>query len=183
MNHRVFIAINLPESAKKELYLCRDRYFDLPARWTKKESLHVTLLFLGYVSDEELPEVCGICREIAKKHPAFSLELNKITYGPPDRKIPRMIWAQGEAVPELIELQKDLENALFENVSEKPSKDFHITLARLKQWEFQKIEPEEIPDVNQEISIKFPANSIEVMESELKREGPEYTILESAPLK
>ena len=58
----------------------------------------------------------------------------------------------------------------------------HITLGRIKQWEFRQIEPEERPKIEEEISLSFEVNSIEVMESDLKRGGAEYTVLESAPL-
>jgi 2'-5' RNA ligase len=59
----------------------------------------------------------------------------------------------------------------------------HITLGRIRVWEFRQIEPEERPDIEKEISLSFQVNSIEVMESQLKRGGSEYTILKSCPLK
>jgi len=56
-------------------------------------------------------------------------------------------------------------------------------LARIRTWEFREIEPEEEPEVNEEINLTFEVNSIEVMESQLKRGGAEYTVLESCQLK
>ncbi|MDP2910533.1 MAG: hypothetical protein Q8N58_01975, partial [bacterium] len=56
---------------------------------------------------------------------------------------------------------------------------FHITLARISQWAWQRIEPEERPEINEDINLNFPVNSIEIMESILKKGGPEYVILES----
>jgi 2'-5' RNA ligase len=86
------------------------------------------------------------------------------------------------------ELQRDLENSLSASSitgieSENRPYTPHITLGRIRQWEFRQIEPEERPEVNEEISLNFEVNSIEVMESQLKRGGPEYTILESFELK
>jgi 2'-5' RNA ligase len=52
-------------------------------------------------------------------------------------------------------------------------------LARISEWEFKKFEIDERPEINEEIDLFFTAESIEVMESELKRGGPVYTILES----
>jgi 2'-5' RNA ligase len=164
MRHRVFIAINLPENIKKELSSFENKWPDLPARWTKKENLHITLEFLGYVSDEELMKVCQDTAELAQKHKPFDVRLNKIIYGPPGKMPPRMIWAVGEKIQEL-------------NISP------HITLARIRAWGFRQIEPEERPEVNEDIDLTFEVNSIEVMESVLKRGGPIYTILESFPLK
>jgi 2'-5' RNA ligase len=59
----------------------------------------------------------------------------------------------------------------------------HITLARIREWEWKKIEPEERPEINEELDLIFTVESIEVMESELKRGGPEYTVIESHSFK
>jgi 2'-5' RNA ligase len=188
MRHRVFIAINLPEDIKKRLSDYQKKWPTLPVRWVREDNLHITLVFLGYLNDEELLEVIKIVKEIASKNPSFSINLNKIIYGPPKKFPPRMIWIEGEKSQELANLQKDLENALYSSsvkgIKEGEIRPYspHITLGRIKNWEFRKIEPEERPGVSEEISLSFPVESIEVMESQLKRGGSEYTILESAPL-
>ena len=179
MRHRIVIAINLPENIKKKLSEYENKWLELPCRWTKKENLHITLMFLGYLSNEELMEVLRMTREAAQKHEPFFINLKKIIYGPPKKMPPRMVWAEGEKSEELGKLQKNLENSLSESRPYAP----HITLGRIKAWEFQKIEPEERPEVNETINLNFEVNSIEVMESELKRTGPEYTILETCSLK
>ena len=81
MRHRTFIAINLPEEIKEKLAEYQLKWPELPCRWTKKENLHITLIFLGYLSDEELLNLSKITKEVAKRHPVFSLNLNKIYYG------------------------------------------------------------------------------------------------------
>ena len=55
----------------------------------------------------------------------------------------------------------------------------HITLARIKEMEFKNFDLDERPEINEDIDLVFTVESIEVMESELKRGGPVYTILES----
>lgn len=185
MRHRIFIAINLPENVKKQLSDFQYKWLELPARWTKKENLHITLAFLGYLTDEEMLEVCKITQGIACRHQPFSINLNKIIYGPPKKTPPRMIWVEGKESKELGKLQNDLNNLLQNVPVQKESRAYspHITLARIKEWEFRRIEPEERPEVNEDISLNFEVNSIEVMESDLKRGGPEYVILESIPFK
>ena len=59
----------------------------------------------------------------------------------------------------------------------------HITLARISAFEFRAVEPEEVPEVNEALDLPFTVESIEVMESEMKRGGPVYTVLESHQLK
>lgn len=191
MRHRIFIAVNLPESVKNELADHQKKLDGLfespsPVRWTRKDNLHVTSVFLGYLTDQEVLEACKIVQGVAQKHKVFSLNLNKILYGPP-KKPPRMVWAEGEKSAELGELQKDLENSLLTSSIrgvEKEARPYvpHITLGRIKTWEFRRIEPEERPDVSREIAVNFEVSSIEIMESQLKRAGPDYTVLESCPL-
>jgi 2'-5' RNA ligase len=101
-----------------------------------------------------------------------------------------MIWATGEPSEELKNLQRNLEANVYSEpfpADEKREKGNyfapHITLGRIKSWEFKSIEPEEVPEINEEISITIPVESIEIMESELKRGGPEYIVLESFQLK
>jgi 2'-5' RNA ligase len=139
------------------------------------------------VANEELPEICQIIREAALKNKPFSIKLKNIIYGPPGKKPPRMVWAEGEKSQELGKLQGDLENSLFNSLNKAENKGRpyapHITLGRIKTWEWKRIEPEERHEVNQEINLNFEVNSIEIMESFLKRKGPDYVVLESCPLK
>lgn len=189
MRKRIFIAINLPENIKKKLVDYQSKWPELPIRWTKKENLHITLIFLGYLNDEEILKICKITKEVASRNQSFSVNLNKIYYGPPKKMPPRMVWVEGEKSEQLGKLQSDLENSLLmasdTRLREKEQRPYtpHITLGRIRQWEFRQIEPEERPIVDEEISLSFPVNSIEVMESQLKRGGPEYTVLESFQLK
>ncbi|MFH1423623.1 MAG: RNA 2',3'-cyclic phosphodiesterase [Candidatus Nealsonbacteria bacterium] len=169
MMHRVFIAINLPEDVKDQLIGYQKKIEGLfqqpsPIRWTKKDNLHITLEFLGNLSEQELMKACQDTEEFAKKHKPFTIALDKISYGPPKKIPPRMIWVTGEKIAELNLIP-------------------HITLGRIKIWEWRRIEPEERPEVLREIDLGFEINSLEVMESRLKKAGPNYAILESCPLK
>ena len=183
--HRVFIAINLPEEVKKELAGFYVKWPELPAKWTKKDNLHITLEFLGDLTDVEIGEVCLVVKEVAKMHKPFDINLNKIVYGPPNKNPPRLVWANGEKSEWLTDLKEDLQNALLDKISFKPEgKNFivHITLARILEMEFRNFDLDERPEINEDIDLIFTVESIEVMESELKRGGPQYTILESHQL-
>ena len=180
MLHRIFLAINLPEEAKNKLLEYKEKWSELPARWTTENNLHITLVFLGNTSDKELQEVQKIASKVAASHKIFSFSLSQIVYGP-TAKQPRMIWAQGMMSKELLILQKDLAKTL-EHQEEHPF-SLHITLARLNEWEFRKIEPEERPEIQEEISLTIPVSSLQVMESMLKRTGAEYKVLGTYNLK
>jgi RNA 2',3'-cyclic 3'-phosphodiesterase len=189
ISNRIFIAINLPENIKKKLMDFEVKHPDLPARWTKQDSLHITLDFIGNATDDEVYEICRIAKSVAENSSVFQIVLNKICYGPPKEELaPRMVWAMGEKSEEFASIKKDLDEALCDSQKLRFSpenKGFspHITLARIRQWDFKKIEPEERPVVDEDTDFSFEASSIEVMDSELKRGGPKYTIIGSFPLK
>jgi RNA 2',3'-cyclic 3'-phosphodiesterase len=192
--HRIFIAINLSENIRNKLAGYREKYPELPARWTRSENLHITMAFIGQTSDEGLAETCEIVKKVAEKHQPFLVSINKICYGPKDSSVyaeeikpPRMIWAIGEKSKEFSAIRKDLDDLLLGSEEIRFSadgKEFspHITLARIRAWEWVKIEPEERPQINEDVDINFSVDSIEVMESQLKRGGPNYEIIESFPL-
>jgi 2'-5' RNA ligase len=183
--HRIFIAINLPEEVKRELSVYSEKWPELPAKWTNKDNLHITLEFLGDLTDQEIGDVCLIVKEVSLRHKSFDLEIKQIGYGPKDKVPPKMVWAEGEKSKELADLKQDLQNSLMQKISFIPEdRTFspHITLARISSWEWKTIEPEERPEIDGNINLPFTVESIEVMESELKRGGPVYTILESHQL-
>jgi 2'-5' RNA ligase len=188
MKHRIFIAINLPEEVKKTLSSYQSMWPELPVRWVKRDNLHVTLIFLGYLTDEEIVETCKIVSETASRYLSFIINLKKICYGPPKKLPPRMVWAEGEKSKELGKLQSDLENSLLATPNSGLRKTEvrpytpHITLGRIKAWDFRQIEPEERPEVSEEIDLNFEVISVEIMESQLRRGGPEYTVLKSCRL-
>ena len=189
--HRIFLAINIPEDLKKEISRYQDYWPELPARWTNPENLHVTLVFLGNVNDQEVVEVCAAVTDVARKHEQFVLHFNRIGFGPDDARPgvpPRMVWLKGEKSPELGGLQQDLENVLYDAGNDNCRKDGersfapHVTLARINQGEIRTMEQEEVPSVAEDVSFSFLAESVEVMESELRRGGSVYTVLEMVKL-
>ena len=185
--HRIFIAINLPDQIKQQLTALQEKFQSIPAKWVKQNNLHITLAFLGYIAEKDIPEIIIKTKEIAREIEPFSINLSKVNFAPKDKIPPRMIWAKGEKIEELSVLQKNLENelsAFSENSLKKEGKNFipHITLARINAWEFRKIDPEEMEIVDEDVSFDFSVSSIQIMESILKKSGPEYIILESISL-
>jgi 2'-5' RNA ligase len=190
MKKRIFISIGIPESTRNKLVAFTEEISNsfntfndfCPIKWTWKDNLHVTLFFLGEIEVEEIPSIFDTVEEIAARNESFVMNLNSLSYGP-NEKNPKMVWVKGDKTDKLTNLQTDLEKNLL-NVRE-PDNGFapHITLGRITQWEFKRIEPEERPDIKKDISISFNVDSIDVMESELKRSGARYTVLKSFPLK
>ncbi len=190
MKKRIFTAINLPDEIKDRLVEYQSKWPELPIRWTKKENLHITLDFLGYLSEKEILSVLEKTKKLVFKHNPFIINLNRIIYAPPGtsftKKPPRMIWAVGKKVHPVRnkspEATADPQADRISNGAKEFNLIPHITLGRIKTLEWRRIEPEERPIVDEEINLNFEVKSIEVMESKLTKQGAEYTILKSYPL-
>ncbi len=178
MKRRIFIAINLPAEIKKELLSCQKKFRNLNIRWTKPENLHITLAFIGYVSDEEIEKILKATQETALKFSPFLINLNRVCLGPtPERA--RMIWAEGKATGDLINLDKNLKEELAKekiNFDGKYPLKVHITLARARGGELRGINLDEV--LNQ---LSFEVRSIDIMKSELFKNGAEYRIFKKFP--
>ena len=192
---RLFIAINLPLELKRTLkekekeisnafdeQVVKAKLF----KWVETENLHITLLFLGQVGDNEALKLREVINSVVEKYKPIEIKTKKLCYGPPKVMPPRLIWLELEKNSQLANLAHDLQEAALKTsiLCDRDERGFsgHITLARLKEWAFKRIEPEERPDINQDFSAKILVNSIELMESVLKRAGPEYIVVQSFPL-
>jgi len=105
------------------------------------------------------------------------INLERIILGPPD-KTPRIFWVQGEKSEELGKLQGDLEERIEQRHGGRHAFRPHITLARFK-YPLVKSLPQKVDD---EFKAQIPVETIEVMQSNLKRSGAEYSVLESIEL-
>ncbi len=127
---RLFIAIDLPETAKEELgRLC----FGLPgARWIEPEQIHLTLRFIGEVDGGLFHEVRSGLEHV--ECPSFPLTLKGLGCFPP-RGEPHVLWVGVEKSEPLFRLRKkvDVRLAGIGVAPEKRKFSPHVTLARLKE--------------------------------------------------
>jgi len=153
--------------------------FDSNFRWPPSKNWHLTLVFLGNQSDEAIIPILESIKETAKNFSAPVIEFEKIIYGPPN-KPPRMIWLTGSKETSKIigEIKNNLENSLVDGgvrfrIENRPFNS-HLTLAR-----FQFIPKNfQLPNsLIPQLPINFTAESIDLMESRLKRTGAEYEVL------
>lgn len=181
---RIFIAIPLPETLKKELSELPRKLPNLPCRWIKPENFHLTLIPPMYLDDEELARLCRAVSKRAAEVPSFEIEFEKIIYGPPGKPV-RMIWLWGKPDEKLTELKNVISKAILE--TRIPYREEirpltpHITLCRMDEYKWRQFEPK--PKVDQPFHRVFTVDTLNIMESNLHRSGAEYVILESIPLK
>lgn len=193
MKKRTFIAINLSDKIKNKLVECQQKIEQqfayscdsCPIKWTKKDNLHITLLFLGLIDDVEIPELFDIVEKALVDIEIFDFNISNLSYGPLGKESPKMVWANIEINEALLELQNTIQrNILNMGYNAEIDKKFtpHITLGRITQWQFRRIESEEIPNIEESIGIGFSVRSIEIMESFMQRGSSQYCVLKSINL-
>lgn len=175
---RLFIAINLPETAKEKIEEKLGKIRSLPlnstARFLTRKNWHLTITFLGEQPETALKPISDSIKETAAFFKSPEIEFEKIIYGPPETTA-RMIWLTGslESSRHLGEIKNRLENVL-ERKKIKFSKEFrdfnsHLTLARFNQPLSRLPERLIVP-----LIFSFKPQSLDLMESRLRRNGTEY---------
>ncbi len=167
---RLFIAIDVKE-LKEDLTKLQNNIDDSLAKLKQTETFHLTLKFLGKVSEDKAEEVKNKLKDI--KFKPFPLTLDKIGVFPSEDFI-RVVWVSVKPTEEVTKLQENIENTLKEF---KFKKDFkfhpHITLTRVKYVDDKEKFIKNIKE------LKVDKKTIEVkdfrlVKSKLTPKGPVY---------
>ncbi len=186
---RTFIA--LEQDAEQQRFLStiiRQGEQLLPdLRWVDQAGIHLTLAFLGTLTDAQLVLAEMATVEAAESAQPFAYRLSGLgTFGPPRQ--PRVLW-MGVSEPSgvLHTVHQALAGTLEERgfVTEKRPFSPHLTLARIKA----PLLPDQVQILQrllahqQNISPQYHVRHLAVMKSELARTGAQYTCLRTAPLR
>ena len=128
---RIFIALDIPAEIRERLsqFLDRVRIYAPDARWARTESLHVTLKFIGEVSDAKVQEIKTALTHV--KASPFAIDFKEIGFFPAPKSA-RVFWAGVNAPDSLKDLAAAIE-AVVEKAGiprEKRAYQAHLTLAR-----------------------------------------------------
>ena len=174
---RCFIAIELPEDVKAKIFhefetLKKKNLFG--GKYVEKESLHLTMRFLGELNLEQINETKKKIKEIA--FPKFICEIGKSGFFDNEKRI-NVLWV--EVISKYLE---PLEKKVAENFSWFSSdyKKFspHITTARVEYINDRKGLIENVKNIHLK-NTRFEVEKMVLMKSEMTRSGIKYKILES----
>ena len=173
---RLFIAIEIPADIKDHLLNLKT---SIPsARWAKAPQMHLTLRFIGEVSDKQANDIKSALGKI--ESPGFDMTLAGVGRFPPQKKKgARVLWVGVDAGPQLENLHRKIETALDEIGFEPERKRFnpHITLARLKAY---KTPPEAVNFLEDHADFNagtFAVARFVLVKSVLSSQGAKYTNL------
>ncbi len=172
---RCFVAIMLPEDVKSKIFHLSENIQGkglVKGRFVKKEDLHLTLKFLGFLTQEKIEEIRNNLGKI--KYKSFKCSLGKA--GVFDEKHIKVIWV--ELVSDALE---DLHNEINESTNEirLDYKKFepHITLARVDSVSDKEKLLTEIRKINLK-KLEFDVDCFYLVKSEFNTKKSKYKIIE-----
>ena len=142
-------------------------------RATRRNTIHLTLAFLGEVPESRLAELCALADSV--QGPPFTMALDRLGYW----RHNRLLWAGSQApVAPLGELVRQLRNALANSgfLVDAEKKGFvpHVTLVRKIPASTEPRENQHFPSFE---SLTWRADRFVLVRSRLSSSGSEYLIL------
>jgi 2'-5' RNA ligase len=185
---RLFVSLPLDDQFAKVFECYRDANGRIGyLRWIPIKNLHVTVLFIGDVPERRLPQLTDALAAVAASHEPLALVLDRITYAPPGkygRDKPNMVWAQFKQSEEFDALASDVLDAV-EGIAPMVMDSHkqrgrplipHVTLARFRDPKNPPRHLRKLHKTEYE-GRAMGISAMDLMESQLSREGAQYTRL------
>lgn len=174
---RLFLAIDLPEEIKEYLFQLEKKFKEAKITWVSKKNLHLTLKFLGEVSEKDLPRIkeqIQICEK------PLNLTLARLGFFP-NEKNPTVIWVSVEPEDTVIDLQQRLDENLLPLFPGEQRFQAHLTLGRIKSIRRKEDFFKSVKSMKIE-KKSFKVSSFQLKNSELTKNGPIYKTLKNVTL-
>lgn len=184
---RAFIAVDLPESVRKNLYqVTLNIKNEIEGfRVISPENMHLTLKFLGNITVSLAQKIKDILDETAKDFKKIDMTLGQIGVFP-NLSSPRIIWiAPDKGIEKIVRLKENVDSKLSSLGIAKEDRPFkaHLTLARLKPMKRKNVDFKKIiADVKIAEQQDIIIDAVHLYQSKLTPKGAIYTKLHSASL-
>jgi 2'-5' RNA ligase len=184
---RTFIAIDLSPEIKASLASLAERLAPLSreVKWVHRDSMHLTLKFLGEVDEMRAVRVADALQAIAAKYDPIPMAFKGTGTFPPGSRSPRVLWVGVEAGPSLTALEAEVEVGCEKLGFIREGRPFrpHLTLGRVRSpsglgpvlAEFEKSRDESFGEMD--------VKRLTFFQSHLTPSGAEHSILREFPLK
>ena len=187
MDIRSFLAFELSPEMKSKMSGVYEnvRKSHLQVRWVRPEGIHITVVFMGDVREEDIAGIGNEMGKVCSEFAPFQASLKGMGCFPSCRN-PRVIWIGLEGDVERMsslrdELQKPL--ASFGVRAEKRRFNPHLTLGRFKKPSRDEDEIGKLIDAYQDLKSQVCSlHELVLFKSDLKPGGAIYTKMLSWPL-
>lgn len=184
---RAFIGIDLPEAVRESLGALQRELAESHAdvKWVEPANLHITLKFLGEISEEQRREVEALLKRLAAQTPRFLVSLEGVGAFPSIRA-PRVVWvgiSQGSnAVTGLAE-SIERESAALGFQREEREFAPHLTLGRVRSGRQRRELTQRLETLTWTPLPAWSASTVTLYQSVLSAAGPRYSVLAEVPLR
>ncbi len=184
---RVFIAIQLSTDVRAKLKeaLGRLRETGADVRCVKPENAHLTLRFLGKITESDVEKIKKAMEKALQGICVF-----KVSFGGagafPGTGTPRVVWTSArEGEEKLCGVRDLLEETLSQVNIEKENREYHphLTLARVKSHRAGDKLASWIESNNNLDLGSMKVSRVTLMESKLTKDGPEYRTIAAVSLR
>lgn len=188
---RAFLAIDLPWELKKKIYELNSSPIptSLKIKWVEEKNLHLTLKFLGNISENLLSKLYQETLREFQDFTSFELLLENLGFFS-EKGLPKVVWIGIKDEKEkLLEAYKTLKKILKKYKLEDSAERFHphITLFRIKKLgnkeDFEKYFQEIDTQAKSLKNLKFLVKGLTFFKSTLYSHGPVYEVLYEVPFK
>ncbi|MDY0150766.1 MAG: RNA 2',3'-cyclic phosphodiesterase [Candidatus Cloacimonas sp.] len=185
MRIRTFIALELPPALKlrlQEIITCYGSSSPTGVNWVAADNLHLTLIFIGDVQQEQVTELDELLTKNLQGFPPLVFAAEGLELFPAID--PRILWLKLKSEnDDILKLHRRLMHDIIRlgiSPDRKPLR-LHITLARMKSRMSPELEKELIQQEFDKHSMAY--SRICLFRSVLQPQGPSYSILEDYNLK
>ncbi|MCD5397912.1 RNA 2',3'-cyclic phosphodiesterase [candidate division NPL-UPA2 bacterium] len=187
MKIRIFIAIELNSGIQSKLMTVQEvlKKSEADVKWVKPENIHLTLKFLGHISESRLKDIFKATDESIKGITPFSLLFSGLGAFP-KLDNPRVVWVGViEDQKTLFRINENLEDTLKRNGFPAEERGYrpHLTLGRVKSSQNKAQLISSLKSEKDYFVGSMEAKKITVMQSILKPEGSEYKPLHVSKIK
>jgi 2'-5' RNA ligase len=179
---RVFCAIELPKTVRQvilqRIAQLKEAVPDAKASWSRDANLHLTLKFLGEISQTSVPNISDAASRTVAVRAPFSVRLEQ-TGAFPREGHPRVLWIGiNDFTGELGKLHARLEEESAKAGFARDDRPFqpHLTVARLRQPRHART----LVAAHKELEFdpaEIAVSELLVIRSELSSEGSRHTVI------
>jgi len=174
---RTFIGIEIPFEGKKKIFeMEKEILKSKAAKKVELNNLHITLRFLGEVAERKIEGLKSMLFSVAEGYHPFMASIGDV-YGFPETNHARIAYLSIEkGKADIIRLFKNIEK-LISSEFKKEDREYipHITIGRVKKGKMNV----------KGIRFSYPPFSVDhftLFKSELRKTGPEYTVIQKFKL-
>ncbi len=164
---RTFISIDIPQEVQKEIKKIQEQLPEFFGKKTELENLHLTLKFLGEISEEKIHQIKEKLKEINFQN--FEVKIDSL--GVFSESFIRIVWLH---IGGCGQLQKQIDENLSDFFEKEKRFMSHLTIARVKGVKGRREEFLEKINKIKFSELKFSVSEFKLKKSELKPEGPVY---------